>query len=163
VKVSAVEGGVRVRLDVGESDTLTSLLGDLVDALRPGGLDRGDPVFARLYPDGYQDNPEAAEAFRSLTEDSLRQERLQRAEQCMAGLAALGPARRRMDVTLDAPAAQRWTQVLNDMRLAVGTRLGITDENTAYDFDPRDPASMPWAIYAYLTGVQDSLVRALTR
>jgi hypothetical protein len=163
MKISPAHGGVRVRLDAGESDALTSLLTDLVDTLRPGGLDHDDPVFRRLFPDGYQDNPEAAEAFRSLTEGSLRQERLERAERCLAGLAALEPVKRRVDVQLDAEAAQRWTQVLNDMRLAVGTRLGITDEDAPYDFDPRDPASMPWAVYAYLTGMQDSLVRALMR
>ena len=165
MKISpAADGAVRVRLVAPEADTLASLLTDLIDALRPGGLDPDDPVYRRLYPDGYEGNAEAADAFRSLTESDLRDERLQRAEQCLAGLAeAGGSAHRKLDVTLTPEAAERWLKVLNDMRLAVGTRIGITDEDHDFDFDPNDPASMPRAVYAYLTGVQDALVRARMR
>lgn len=159
MKVSRGDGGIRVRLGAPEADTLSSLVADLVAALQPGGLDADDPVYRRLYPDGYQDNPEAADAFRSLTEQSLRDERLVRAEQCLAELAAAGSGRGKLDVTLDPSAAERWLRVLNDMRLAIGTRIGITEDDD-YDFRPDDPEAMPRAIYAYLTGVQDALVRA---
>lgn len=166
MKVSpAADESVRVRLAAPEAQTLTSLLADLINALQPGGLDRHDPVYQRLYPDGYQDDGEAADAFRSLTESSLQEERLGRAEQCLAelasaGLAPAGLRKGKIDVTLDAEAAQRWMQVLNDMRLAIGTRIGITDDDETFEFDPVDEAAMPRAIYAYLTGVQDALVRA---
>jgi len=161
VKVNSVgAGAVRVRLAAPEADTLASLLTDLIAALQPDGLDPSDPVYRRLYPDGYQGNAEAADAFRSLTESSLRSERLERAEQCLAGLAAAGEsANRKMDVTLEPEAVERWLRVLNDMRLAIGTRIGITEDDE-YDFDPTDPASMPRSLYAYLTGVQDAVVRA---
>lgn len=163
MKISRSAGdSVRVRLDAPEADTLASLLTDLINALQPGGLDPDDPVYRRLYPDGYQENPEAAEAFRSMTESSLQQERLGRAEQCLAGLAEAGSAKRKIDVTLDAEASRRWLQVLNDMRLAIGTRIGITEDEHDFDFDPGDPDSMPRAVYAYLTAVQDALVRART-
>jgi hypothetical protein len=73
VKISAdSDGAVRVRLVAPEADTLASLLTDLIDALAPDGLDSADPVYRRLYPDGYERNTEAADAFRSLTEASLR-------------------------------------------------------------------------------------------
>jgi hypothetical protein len=51
--------------------------------------------------------------------------------------------------------------VLNDLRLAIGTRIGVTDDDQ--DLDARaDPAQAGgWAIYSYLTGVQDTLVRTL--
>ncbi|MGH8962319.1 MAG: DUF2017 family protein [Jatrophihabitantaceae bacterium] len=161
MKISPCDGdAVRVRLGAQEADTLASLLADLINALQPGGLDPSDPVYHRLYPDGYKENTEAAEAFRSMTASSLQEERLGRAEQCLAGLAEIGTAKRKMDVTLDAEAAQRWLQVLNDMRLAIGTRIGISEDDESFDFDPGAPDSMPRAIYAYLTGVQDALVRA---
>ena len=149
-----------MRLVAPEADTLASLLTDLIAALQPAGLDPSDPVYRRLYPDGYQGNADAAEAFRSLTESSLRGERLERAEQCLAGLAAAGAsANRKMDVTLEPDAVARRLRVINDMRLAIGTRIGITEEDE-YDFDPNDPASMSRSLYAYLTGVQDAVVRA---
>jgi hypothetical protein len=151
---------VRVRLVAPEADTLASLLTDLVDALQPDGLDRDDPVYRRLYPNGYQGNPEAAEAFRDLTESTLRAERLARAEQCLAGLAAAArDARHRIDATLDPEAAERWLRVLNDMRLAIGTRIGITEDDE-FDFDPQAEGAMPRAVYAYLSALQDALVRA---
>lgn len=145
-----------------EADSLASLITDLVNALQPGGLDPDDPVYRRLYPDGYAENAEAAQAFRSLTESDLRDERLARAEQCLAGLAAAGRADRKMDVQLDAEASERWLRVLNDMRLSIGTRIGVSEDDEYFDFDPQDPQSMARAVYAYLTGVQDALVRART-
>jgi hypothetical protein len=166
VKISRAAGDtVRVRMAVPEADTLTSLLTDLINALQPGALDPKDPVYRRLYPDGYHESAEAADAFRSLTESSLQEERLGRAEQCLAGLASAGRAptglgKGKIDATLDAETGQRWLQVLNDMRLAIGTRIGITEDDASFDFDPADEDSMPRAIYAYLTGVQDALVRA---
>ncbi len=162
MKISpAPDGCVRVHMLAPEADTLVSLLTDLVDALQPGGLSSDDPVYRRLYPDGYEPNSEAAAAFRELTESTLRDERLQRAEQCLSGLAELGAqGRRKLDVTLDPEATERWLRVLNDMRLAIGTRIGITDDDEQWDFDPNAPESMTRAVYSYLTGVQDGLVRA---
>ncbi|MEO8889226.1 MAG: DUF2017 family protein [Jatrophihabitantaceae bacterium] len=150
---------VRMRLAVAEADTLAALLTDLVDTLQPSGLDRADPVYRRLYPDGYQENAEAADAFRSLTESSLQQERLGRAEDCRAGLAALDRTKRRMDLSLDPEAAQCWLQVLNDMRLAIGTRIGVTEDEPR-EFHADDQDAMPRAVYGYLSGMQDALVQA---
>jgi hypothetical protein len=48
--------------------------------------------------------------------------------------------------------------VLNDLRLALGTRLGVTED----DYD-RGPTGEPWVIYHWLTAVQDSVVTALMR
>lgn len=156
---------VRLRLSGPEAQTLSSLLADLINALQPGALDRADPVYRRLYPDGYQQDPGAAEAFRSLTESSLQEERLGRAQQCLTTLTSDGPAsaglgKRKIDATLDAEAVQCWLRVTNDLRLAIGTRIGITEQDEQSDFDPADEQSMQHAIYAYLTGLQDTLVRA---
>lgn len=151
-----------MRLDAAESDALASLVADLVAALRPDGLAPDDPVRQRLFPDGYQDDPAAAAAFRDMTEHTLHEERLGRAQQCLAELADLSRDSRRRDITLPNAAAQRWLQVLNDMRLAMGTRLGVTEEDD-FDVDPGDPVARPRALYAYLTAVQDSLVRAVMR
>ena len=163
MKVSGVGDGVRVRLAMPEADTLSTLVADLVNALQPTALDADDPVYRRLFPDGYQDNPEAAAAFRALTEQGLRDDRLDRARQCLADLAAVSGPGRRIDVTLGAEAAERWIQVLNDMRLAIGTRIGVSEDDSYVDIDPRQPEAMPRAVYAYLTGVQDAVVRALMR
>ena len=41
-----------------------------------------DPVLARLLPDGYRDDPEAAGEFRKYTEPSLRSAKHQAAQTC---------------------------------------------------------------------------------
>lgn len=163
MKISKDADGVRVRMGSVEADTLTSLVADLVNALQPDGLDVSDPVYQRLFPDGYRDNPAAASAFRSLTEDSLLTERRERSDRCLTELSEAATGARKLDVRLGSESAQRWIQVLNDMRLAVGTRLGVEQDHDGYGFDPRDPEAMSWAIYAYLTGVQDALVQALMK
>jgi hypothetical protein len=158
MRITREHDSVRVRLDAGEADTLAALITDLTDALRAGVLAADDPVAQRLFPAAY-DDPDDAAGFRELTESSLRAERLERAAQCLAELSAATPGRRHSDVHLDAEAVERWIKVLNDLRLALGTRIGITSDDQVGRGDFRQAAGA--AIYDYLTGVQDTLVRTL--
>jgi Domain of unknown function (DUF2017) len=158
MRITRDHGTVRVRLDAGESDTLAALITDLSEALAPGGLPADDPVAKRLFPAGY-DDPEDAAGFRELTEAALRDERIERTAQCLAELAAATPGRRHSDMRLDPDAVERWIKLLNDLRLAVGTRIGVTEDDQVGTGDLRRAAG--WAIYDYLTGVQDTMVRTL--
>ncbi|MEO9138720.1 MAG: DUF2017 family protein, partial [Jatrophihabitans sp.] len=85
-----------------------------------------------------------------------RDDRLGRIRSCAEDLAA------GREVALgQEEAATRWIQVINDMRLALGTRIGVTEDEP--DFDPSDPDAQPWVVYYWLTAVQDSVVTALMR
>ena len=54
--------------------------------------------------------------------------------------------------------------MLNDLRLALGTRLGITEDDTGDDRSTRATRTQrPRLVYYWLTAVQDSVVRALMR
>lgn len=145
---------IRLRLDPVEARLLTTLFDDLI-ALVASEADAEDPVQQRLFPAGYSDDVDADEEFRSLTESALRTERSDRAKQCVADLAADG-----RDLELSSDGGQRWIQVLNDVRLALGTRLGVTEEDGP-EIDPDDPKAPERAVYYWLTAVQDSLVGAL--
>jgi Domain of unknown function (DUF2017) len=154
VKVSRRHGRLRLRLEV-EEVTLMSMLLDELDTLLDSDVDPHDEVLQRLYPAAYQHDPEAETEFRSLTESSLRTARSERIAACRADLLAAP------DVELSDPdAGRRWIQVLNDLRLALGTRLGITEDDDP-DLDPADPAAQPRVIYYWLTAVQDSVVQGL--
>jgi hypothetical protein len=154
VKVSRRKGRLRLRLEV-EEVTLLSMLLDELDALLERDVDPDDEVLRRLYPAAYQNDPEAETEFRSLTESTLRTARSERIAACRADLVGAP------EVDLSDPdAGRRWIQVLNDLRLALGTRLGITEDDEP-DFDPADPAAQPRVIYYWLTAVQDSLVQGL--
>ncbi len=66
-------------------------------------------------------------------------------------------------IQLTADQAQAWLKALNDVRLALGVRLGVTEEfeeqwgRLAAD----DPQWAAYEVYAWLGAVQESLVQAL--
>jgi hypothetical protein len=117
-----------------------------------------DPVLARLLPDAYRDDPEAAGEFRRYTEQGLRSGKAAAAQTVLDTLPAGGG-----HVRLGPEDAQAWLRALNDVRLAIGTVLGITedyeDEMEAASW--ADPRSAYLEVYHWLGYVQDSLVRAL--
>jgi hypothetical protein len=118
-----------------------------------------DPVLARLLPDAYRDDPDASGEFRRYTEHGLRSGK---AAAARTVLATLPPGGGR--VRLSEPEAQAWLRALNDVRLALGVRLDVTD-----DFDervqgiaPDDPLAAYAEVYQWLAYLQESLVRALS-
>jgi Domain of unknown function (DUF2017) len=117
-----------------------------------------DPVLARLLPDAYGDDPEAAGEFRRYTETGLRSGKVAAARTVLATLPAAGGR-----VRLSAGDAEAWLRSLNDVRLALGVVLGITDdyEHEFSHLDPEDPREAYLHVYDFLTYLQETLVRAL--
>ena len=153
MKVGRRKGRLRLRLEPVEVQLLQSLFDQLESVL--DGADGSDAIRRRLVPDGYRDDPEAADEFRRMTSDTLRSERDERLAACRAELETSGE----VDIT-DADTARRWIQVLNDLRLAFGTRLGVTEDESPY-LDPDDPDAELRAVYHWLSAVQDSVVSEL--
>ncbi|MDQ0813185.1 hypothetical protein QFZ63_004899 [Streptomyces sp. B3I7] len=136
-----------------------------------------DPVLKRLFPDAYSD-PEgepaaAAEAeerraysseFRRFTENDLRAGKRDNALVVVRTLDRLTVAEGRAVLELTPGESQQWLRALNDLRLAIGARLEITDEDDAdllyhlSDEDPRKPMVMA---YLWLGGLQETLVTTL--
>ena len=82
-----------------------------------------DPVLARLLPDGYRDDPDAAGEFRKYTEPGLRSTKQQAALQMLDTLPDAGGR-----IQLTSEQAQAWLKALNDVRLALGVRLDVTED-----------------------------------
>ncbi len=118
-----------------------------------------DPVLARLFPDAYRDDPAAAGEFRKYTEEELRSGKVAAARTVLATLSAEGGR-----VRLGAEDAQAWLRALNDVRLALGVVMNITEdyEDELEAADWADPRSAYLEVYHWLGYVQDSLVRALS-
>ncbi len=155
MRVTRRRGHVRINLEVVEAGLLATLFDDLGGALEV--LPEDDPVRQRLFPSAYPEDEDAATEFRELTEDSLRGARVERLERCRAELPSAEG-----NVELDDEAAQRWLTVLNDLRLAIGTRLNVSEDDEP-GIDPADPDAQTRAIYHWLTALQDSLVHAVAR
>jgi hypothetical protein len=119
-----------------------------------------DPVLARLLPDAYQDDPEAAGEFRKYTESSLREAKKYFAQTVLETIPPKGGR-----VKLSADQARDWLRALNDVRLMFGVRLEVTEdfEEQLTSLDPKDPRVAAFEVYGWLGAVQESLVRAITR
>jgi hypothetical protein len=119
-----------------------------------------DPVLARLLPDAYQDDPEAAGEFRKYTESSLREAKKYFAQTVLDTLPPKGGR-----VKLSADQARDWLRALNDVRLMFGVRLEVTEdfEEQLASLDPQDPRIAAFEVYGWLGAVQESLVRAIYR
>lgn len=117
-----------------------------------------DPVLARLLPDAYRDDPEASGEFRRYTEQSLRSGKTAAARTVLATLPPGGGR-----IRLTEPEAQAWLRALNDVRLALGTRLGVTDDfdEQVADMAPEDPRAAYVGVYQWLAFLQETLVQAL--
>jgi hypothetical protein len=111
-----------------------------------------DPALARLLPDAYRDDDEAAGEFRRLTENSLRRDKVNAAERLLATLPADGPG----EVRLDPETTESWLSTINDVRLALGTRLEVTEEMA--EPDPEDPDAPAYVVYLWLTELQGVLI-----
>ena len=138
------------------SDPLEALVGMTLEEARPPA----DPVLARLLPDGYRDDPEAAGDFRRYTEAELRATKRAALRRIATDVAEDGGR-----VTLDPNGANTWLAGLNDLRLALGTRLDVTEDvyEEANRLDPHDPRLASLAVYESLGLLGEALVRALAR
>ena len=149
-------GRFLARLDPAESGVVGLLLDQLEQLLAAGAADLGDdPVLARLLPDGHRGDPRIAADYREMTESALRSGK---ADDLATVRATLPPAGG--EVRLDPDQAAAWLRTTNDLRLALGTRLEVT-EDTEPPEDLEDEDAQQLAVYYWLTALQGSLVDAL--
>lgn len=143
------DGSYRLRLSADERDILRSLPAQLRDLL---GTD--DESLFRLFPTAYTDDPKRSAEYRRLMRDELVNRRLE-------SLAVV-------EATLDAEQLSEeqltaWMKVINDLRLVLGTRLDITDdEGPETDLASDDPRSPMVALYWFLSYLLEAAVDALS-
>jgi hypothetical protein len=143
-----------VALSDEEGELLTGIIREyqeLLDAER----EPDDPVMARLFPSASLDDPILEADYRDLASDDLNQHKRQTARRVLAYLED-GDRRPLTDEELEA-----WLVLLTDLRLAMGVRLGVTEETFDTFPNPNDPAQWPMAVLHYLGSLQESLVAAI--
>lgn len=138
-----------------DADPLAAIVG-----LHPGTVESpDDPALARLFPAAYRDDDEASADFRRFTERSLRESKVAHARTVKDTLEKSGEK-----VVLAAHEAKSWMLALNDLRLALGTRLNIQEDDTRFDeVEDDDDQASAFHIYDWLTYLQETLVRSLSR
>lgn len=116
------------------------LLRDLVEQYRElvTTPQSGDPAIARLVPDAYADDAEAAAEFRALTASDLLAGRAADADVVLAALPAPGADETPEQTVAIADAhVSAWLRVLTGLRLVFAERIGIVDESPLDADDPR--------------------------
>jgi len=153
------------RLDVTLEPADVALIRDLPDQLRAlYEGDESDPARERLFPRAYLDPTEeqAEQEWQELVYPDLLSARLASLERLTATLDAAEPARKdRVVLHLEPDDVQAWLAVLNDARLALGTRIGVTESSEMGAVDPSDPEAPAIAAYTWLTYVEGELVEEL--
>ncbi len=174
-------GRIVLSVDDGEVDLLRHLLDQLVSLLEPEGADAhepadplavmvgigtatkepDDPALARLLPDAYRDDPERSAEFRRYTELTLRERKSGQAvlaASTLGGSAASG---------LSEEETSAWLLALNDLRLTLGTRLGVSEDTDQMwarvaELSEEDPALVMYQVYDWLSGLQATLLQAVS-
>jgi hypothetical protein len=139
--------------DTVEEDPLAAAVGIGTSTTTPD-----DPALARLFPDGYTDDADASADFRRYTEPGLRAAKREALQTALATLEEPGER-----VALTAEQAEAWLRALNDTRLVLGERLGVTEtlEEVVAQLEDDDPRLGLFWVYDRLTYLQESLVQAL--
>ena len=146
---------VVARIDPAEAGILGLLLDQLEQLLDDDEV-TDDPVLQRLFPDGHRGDAAIAADYRDMTEESLRSGKADDLATVRATLPLGGG-----EVRLDRDQAGAWLRTTNDVRLALGVRLDITEDTEPPDDDPAGDEGQQLAVYYWLTAVQGSLVDAL--
>lgn len=165
--------GTTIRLEEVEVALLLSLAAQMIDLVSPPSADDplvalvgidpeatvpDDPALRRLLPDAYSEDAEAASRFRRFTERDLREAKVDHARVVAGDLSECDGTVAVTDETRDA-----WLGFLNDARLTLGSRIGISEDNhdELASLPEDDPRAGLFQVYDWLTFLQESIVQHL--
>jgi hypothetical protein len=140
------KGDFTLALPANERQLLKSLPAQLRELLG----DASDPDLRRLFPPAYSDDDDAEQDYRELMGAEL--------------LAHHKASLDTMEATLDADRLDEaqlaaWLGALNDLRLVLGTRLEVSEDQEP--LTTGDPNAAAMALYGYLSWLQEQVVEAL--
>ena len=127
-----------------------AMVGRFIDELREL-LGTDDPSLARLFPPPYGDDEERNQGYAVLAGAELRERRL----------AALDVVSANLDAeSLTEEQLEAWMRSINDIRLVLGTMLGIEVEGDAPA--PDSDAAPTYAVYEFFGVLLETIVQALS-
>jgi hypothetical protein len=130
------------------------------------GPEPRDPALDRIFPTANRQDEQAAAEFRRLTEETLRARKTANLDTALAALSG----EQDQKVALDHAQAVALVVALTDVRLVLGERLGLKQdddlellEEEVSSLPEDDPAVYALAVYDFLTWLQETLAHALQK
>jgi hypothetical protein len=139
-------GDYELRIPQVEREVLRTLPGELRKV-----LSSDDPARSRLFPPAYGDDAQRNEEFERLVGSDLLAQRMGSIEI--------------MESTIDAERVDEdqllaWLGAINDLRLVLGTRLDVTEDDSI-EIPDSDPRVGAYALYYYLGWLEEQVVAEL--
>ena len=135
-----------IEICLGDHDRL--LIADLAGQFRSLLSEGDDPALQRLYPNAYPDHPEHNVEYGQLVHDDLLRGRLEAIEVVEATA---------QEPSLSLDQLNAWITVVSGLRLVVGTRLDVSEQD---EFDPEAEDAPMQSLLWWLAMLLDEAVTA---
>jgi hypothetical protein len=152
----SVRGGndsLKIKLNADEAALLRQVVAEITDVIAG---EEATPVHDRLFPDAFED-PEESKKYNTLVRDELKTHKLSALNSMRNTLGDSG----RVSATLSAGEAHLWLTALTDIRLAIGVRLDVSEEDMGREPDPADPDGLALVVLHWLGWLQETMVENL--
>ncbi len=114
---------------------------------------QNNPMLRRIFPVAHASDESVNEAYRNLVHSDLLRSR----REALARVAETANA-----IELDRATLEMWMVGLNTVRLALGTRLDVSEDSFP-ELEEDDPELPAWAVYEFLGVLVGLVVDALAR
>ena len=147
--------GLSLDLDDQEAGILRGLIAEM-RLLLEADVPRQDEVMQRLFPPAHDDADEQ-QAYEELVGGELRRVKFEALETVERGLGDTGAA----TIMLTESDVDEWLRLVNDLRLAIGTRLEVDDTKMEKTFDPNDPEAPALSVLHWLGWLQGAMLEEM--
>ena len=154
-ELSKTATGMTLVLDEQEAGILRRLTGEM-RLLLEADVPAEDDVMQRLFPPAHDDECEQ-QAYEELVGSELRRVKMEALDTVERALAGDGSAR--VDLTDDE--IEEWLRMLNDLRLAIGTRLQVDETKMEKPFDASDPEAPALSVLHWLGWLQGAMLEEM--
>lgn len=154
-EIDKMANGLRLSLDEQEAGILRELTREM-RLLLEADVPPQDDVMQRLFPKAH-DEPREQQSYEELVGAELRRVKMEALATVERGLSGGGA----VVVELTGEEVDEWLRLLNDLRLAIGTRLQVDDSKMEKPFDATDPEAPALSVLHWLGWLQGTMLEEM--
>ena len=147
------DSSLKIKLDSREAALLRQVVDEITQVITG---DEATPIHERLFPDAFED-PEETRKYNTMVRDELKTHKLNALRSMRDTLGDSG----RVSATLSPSEAHLWLTALTDIRLAIGVRLEVSEDDMSREPDPDDPDGLALVVLHWLGWLQETMVENL--